>query len=209
MNPRLIYLSVVIALLALAFLLQIKYCFLCDDSKAKPKTYSFARTQLVWWTFIILSIIVTIAISTAKIPTLLTSTLILLGIGSLTTISGRIIDISDDNNFTQNQNAANNNAVANPQPQTLSKDLPSQGFLLDILSDKTGISIHRLQALMFNLLFGFWFMYKCAQHIYGINIHTTQLMINKIIPDLSPNDLILLGLSAGTYIALKTTENKS
>jgi len=33
-------------------------------------------------------------------------------------------------------------------------------------------------------------------------------MINGIIPVITNNNLILLGLSAGTYVALKTTENK-
>ena len=35
------------------------------------------------------------------------------------------------------------------------------------------------------------------------------LEMNAILPILEPNNLILLGLSSGTYAALKTTENKN
>lgn len=34
------------------------------------------------------------------------------------------------------------------------------------------------------------------------------LNMSNILPDIEPNNLILMGLSAGTYAALKTTENK-
>jgi len=117
-------------------------------------------------------------IASGQLPILDSSTLILLGIGSVTTAVARLMDISD----TQNYNAAiaaatgtnattgttapvvvtSNTAVGTPA--ALSKDMPSQGFLLDILSDKTGVSIHRLQAVMFNLVFGVWFMFQSVKH---------------------------------------------
>lgn len=158
-----IYLSVSSFLLVLIIFLQIKYSFISDDSTATIKPYSFTRVQLVWWTFIILAIIISIVIASGQIPTLDNSTLILLGIGSLTTASARIIDISDKQN--------NAGAVLNVN-QT------SQGFLLDILSDNNGVSIHRLQAFVFNLLFGLWFIYKSYKGINCAALTTTPPIIN-------------------------------
>jgi hypothetical protein len=206
MDSRIIYLFIITALLLVAILLQRRYCIICDASSANPKPYSFARLQLLWWTFLVFAIFITIIIDTGNIPTFDSSTLMLLGIGSLTTMSARIIDISDNANFTASQNAM---AATGVTPPPLSKDLPSQGFWLDILSDKTGVSIHRFQAFIFNLAFGVWFIYQSVQHLKDYAIKASGITnIDQIIPVITPNNLILLGISAGTYIALKTTENK-
>jgi len=189
-----IYLLVLAALFVAIILLQKLYCFICDASTVTPRPYSFARVQLVWWTFIVLSLLISIVIASGQIPMLPDSTLILLGIGSLTTVSARIIDISDKQNP--------------PASGIVSVNQPSQGFFLDILSDNTGVSIHRMQAFVFNLLFGCWFIYKSYQLIPGATVITCPDKINGLIPIVTPNDLILLGLSAGTYVALKSTENK-
>lgn len=206
MNARIIYLIVFIALFLLAIFLQKKYGIINDSSSAKPKSYSYSRLQLLWWTFIVFASFITIALATGQIPDLDTSTLILIGIGSLTTASARITDISDQSNYDAATQTAN--ATSTTPPATLNKDQPSEGFLLDILSDKNGVSIHRLQAFMFNLIFGIWFIYQSVYHLKGIGPKATAALIDSIIPVISNNNLILLGLSAGTYIALKTTENK-
>jgi hypothetical protein len=206
MNARLIYLIVFIALFLLAIVLQKKYGIINDTSSTKPKSYSYSRLQLLWWTFIVFASFITIALATGQIPDLDTSTLILLGIGSLTTASARITDISDQSNYDAATQTAE--TTSTPPPATLSKDQPSEGFLLDILSDKNGVSIHRLQAFMFNLIFGIWFIYQSVYHLKGIGPKATAAIIDHIIPVISNNNLILLGLSAGTYVALKTTENK-
>ena len=195
MEARLIYLFVFILLLAIAIILQKSFCFICDASTATPKPYSYSRVQLVWWTFIILASIIATILASAQIPKLDESTLILLGIGSITTIAAKTIDISDDANQT-------------PTSPVLSKNEPSQGFWLDILSDKSGVSIHRFQAMVFNLVFGAWFIYQTVLHLKGIGSNTPMDAINKIIPPIETSNLVLLGISAGTYAALKTTENK-
>ncbi|MDP4262146.1 MAG: hypothetical protein Q8941_06410 [Bacteroidota bacterium] len=204
MNPKLIYLFVFAGLFLLAVFLQKGYGIIYDASTAKPKPYSFSRLQLVWWTFIVLASFISIIIASGKIPTFDSSTLILLGIGSLTTASARIIDISDRANFTV---ASANPPPAGP-PQTLNVDLPSSGFWLDILSDKTGVSIHRFQAFIFNLVFGIWFIYKTVVTIPLATTKASSSIIDAIIPIITNNNLILLGLSAGTYAAMKSTENK-
>lgn len=228
MDARFIYLIVFACLFLFAFWLQKKFCIICDATSVQPKPYSYSRVQLLWWTFIVFASFITILIASGKVPTFDSSTIILLGIGGLTTASARMVDISDKAN--QANNAAvppaalqtNTNQPLDPntpvQPVApvatapaalpLSKDMPSQGFWLDILSDRNGISIHRLQALVFNLLFGIWFIYQSVTHLKGIGPLTPMDILNAVIPAISQNNLILLGLSAGTYVALKTAENK-
>jgi hypothetical protein len=206
MDSRLIYLFVFAAFLLIAVWLQKKHCILCDASTQNPKPYSYARLQLVWWSFIVFASFVTIIIASGQIPTFHSSTLILLGIGALTTTSARIIDISDDTNY----NAAKAQAAIEgaPLPTPLSQNNPSQGFFLDLVSDKTGVSIHRFQALVFNLVFGVWFIYRSVKDMAGLGPASKLADINKVMPVIDNNNLLLLGLSAGTYAALKITENK-
>lgn len=186
MNPQVIFWIVFLVLLFLVIYFNTKYSLLKDLSTADHKPYSFSRVQLAWWSVIILSSLITILFFKGIIPTFDTSTIILLGISAATTATGRIIDDSDKSKGIlriQNQNSDN--------------------FILDILSDSNGVSIHRFQTVIFNLSFGIWFI--CTV-LYNLNHFTGS--VNNIIPVMVENNLILLGLSSGTYAAIKTTENK-
>lgn len=190
MNPQLIFWMVFVSLLFLILLLDIKYNMLRDTSNALKKPFSFARVQLAWWTLIVLTSFISIMLVQKEIPTLLQSTLILLGISTATTAMGRIIDVSDATkpNIARHQDAE-----------------VSQNFFLDILSDENGVGVHRFQTVVFNMVFGIWFINEV------LNTNVSGLVaekINLIMPDISTNNLILLGLSSATYAALKSTENK-
>ncbi len=188
MNPQVIFWIVFIVLLLIVIYFNFKSSMLKDTSTATKKPYSFARVQLTWWTVIILSSFITIVLFKGLIPTFSSSTIILLGISAATTATGRIIDMSDQSNpnITRNQ------------------DLGSDNFLLDLLSDGNGINIHRFQTVVFNLVFGIWFI--CTV-LYYLGHFPGD--VSNIMPVISDNNLILLGLSSGTYAALKTTENKN
>jgi hypothetical protein len=189
MDPKIIFWLVFAALTALVLFLNAKYGMLRDESiLEKKKPYSYARTQLTWWTIIVLSSFMTIILSRNEIPTLTQGILILLGISSATTITARITDISDQTNI---------------DPDKIVQNTKGENFLIDILSDKNGVSIHRLQAVLFNIVIGFWFIHESLT-----NIVKPGLNMDKILPDIELNNLILMGLSAGTYVALKTSENK-
>lgn len=203
MDARIIYLLVFVALVLTIVFLERKYNFLQDRTTVEPKPYSFSRVQLVWWTFLVLTTFIATIIASGEVPTLTETTLVLLGIGSLTTVSANIVDLSDE----KRQAEANSKGEPGGEPP-LSKDLPREGFLVDILSDKTGVSIHRFQAFAFNLVLGLWFIYKSVMNIKDVTDKSTQDVINAVIPVITTNNLILLGLSAGTYLALKTSENK-
>lgn len=158
-----------------------------DNGTESPRPYSFARVQLAWWTVIILVSFISTIILRGGAPTFNTSTLYLLGISSATTIGATLIDISDQ---------------ANPAVTTLGQNMTSSGFFLDILSDKNGVNVHRFQTVVFNIVFGLWFIYEVLCNL------KTQNDINYIMPVITSNNLILLGVSSGVYAALKTTENK-
>jgi hypothetical protein len=221
MDARLIYAIVFGCLFLFAVWLQKKFGIICDASSAKPKPYSYSRLQLLWWTFIVFATFITILIASGKIPTLDTSTLLLLSIGAMTTASARVVDLSDEANQAKKIAAipavlpAGPDQVGNPTPPVpavvvspLSKDMKSEGFWLDILSDKNGVSIHRLQVVVFNILFGAWFIYQSVIQLKGIGPMTPINTLSSIMPVITENNLILLGLSAGTYVAMKSTENK-
>ena len=72
---------------------------------------------------------------------------------------------------------------------------------MDILSDQNGVSIHRFQALLFNISIGIAFI---VQFIGSMKAATAGQTIP--LPELDQATLGLLGISSGTY-ALKFNEN--
>lgn len=182
-----------------------KFNMLRDISKASPRPFSWSRVQLAWWTVIILSSFTTIMLQTGHAPNLHSSTLVLLGISVATTTAARVIDMADEQNPMIYRH----------------QDVKTTNFFLDILTDQNGVSIQRFQALIFNVVFGIWYIASVQGNLGDPNfclndfpkgdpslaqclLHSTDF----IIPIVSDNNLILLGLSSATYAALKITENK-
>jgi hypothetical protein len=187
MRPQIYFWSVIVLLTLLVILCDRKYAMLRDISKAKPKPFSWSRVQLAWWTVIVLSSFIATLIAHQQAPNLNQSTLVLLGISAATIAAGSIID---------------NSEINNPAIPLRGQDEPGVNFFLDILSDVTGVSIYRFQTVIFNFVFGVWFINYVLSHI-------SASPVNDIMPEIGNNNLILLGLSSATYAALKTTENKS
>lgn len=189
---------------------DVKHEILRDISQADPKPYSWSRVQLAWWTAIILSAFIAILWTKGQAPTLHYSTIVLLSISVATTAAARAIDVSDAVNGLKRHQNEDHRLNGN--------------FLIDILSDQNGMSIHRLQAVGFNLVFGIWFIVVTLQNIdangnaavicalYKSNSEAFALCnarpLDFIMPAISDNNLILLGVSSATYAAIKTTENK-
>lgn len=162
------------------------YIATVNNIKDPKPAYSLSRTQLAFWTVIISSTFIYIVINFSSdtsvvVPALPTVNLVLLGIAGGTTIVAKIIDNSQKDNA--------DNTVSQ-------QDWPSKGFLTDIISDENGISIHRLQNVIWTAIVGIIYIY--------------YVITNSKIPDstIINNDLLgLMGISAGTYLGLKTTEN--
>jgi hypothetical protein len=104
----------------------------------------------------------------------------------------------------------------------MAQDMKSAGMIMDILSDKSGINIHRFQTFLFNIIFGAWFLSESLHHLFvppackpATDPLATKAFIDcltnyasSIMPVIAPNNLVLLAASSGVYAALKTTENK-
>jgi hypothetical protein len=151
-----------------------------DENIKNPEApYSWSRTQLAFWTVIIFSSFLYLLFKyDFQIPELNNVNLILLGISVATTASAKLIEDSQKSN------------------PDLSQDYPSEGFLRDILSDKNGVSIHRLQHLFWTIALGIIYIHHVAAE--------------KRLPDdtvLTDNMLILMGISTGAYVGIKSTEN--
>ena len=141
--------------------------------------FSLARTQLAFWTIIVFSSFVfTLLKHIPGIPELNQVNLILLGIAVSTTAAGKLIDDSQK------------------EYGNLSQNHPSQGFLIDILSDKNGVSIHRLQNVFWTIAVG---------GIYIHHVATTYSLPDETV--LTNNLLLLMGISTGAYVGIKATEN--
>lgn len=188
MNTKITFWIIFIILTVAVSYCNRKYYMLKDTSNANLQPYSWARVQLSWWTIIILSAFIAIILKYDQAPELHQSTIILLGISALTIVAARAIDVSDT--------SANGDRH---------QDERSSGFFLDILSDQTGVSIHRFQTIVFNFVFGVWFITNVLNNLESVPLSD----LNSIIPVIQPNNLILLGLSSATYAILKSTENKA
>jgi len=164
-----------------------KFGMLKDLSEAAKKPYSWSRVQLAWWTIIIIASFTTIVILNGEAPELRLSTVILLGITAATIATATTIDTAEKSE-----------GIVRHQ------DNPGTNFIIDILSDQTGVSIHRFQTVVFNLVFGIWFISQVMKNL----VTAPTGGINFIMPDIEQNNLILLGLSSATYAVMKTTENK-
>jgi hypothetical protein len=148
----------------------------------EPKApFSLARTQFAFWTVIIFSSFLYILFKQKfTIPEINNVNLILLGIVVSTSASAKLIDNSQKNNGD------------------LSQDNPSEGFLTDILSDKKGVSVHRLQNVLWTIAVGIIYIQYVASE--------SNLPDNTVISD---NLLLLMGISTGAYLGIKTTENSN
>lgn len=179
-----------VALTAGIAICERKWCLLRDLTQPKPQPYSWSRVQLGWWTVIILSAFIAIIwkghadrVTGAWVHDAIDlprSAVILLGISSLTTITARTVD-------------ANSEVV---------HDSNGEGFFIDILSDDSGVSIARFQTVVFNFVFGVWFIAETAQRL------AANAPVDTIMPPITDNNLILLGMSSAAYAAMKLTENK-
>lgn len=181
---------VLVVLSLLIIICDRKYYMLRDISSATPPPYSLSKVQLAWWTVIILSSFIAIFWQEKNIPTLDSSTLILLGISAATTAVSRVIDVSDQSNPLVKRH----------------QDLGGANFLLDIISDQEGPCIHRFQAIVFNLVFGIWFITQVAGNLQTCH---DPACISAIMPIVADNNLLGVGLSSGTYAAMKTMENRA
>lgn len=149
--------------------------------------YSLSRFQLAFWSFIVVAAYVFIWLITGELDTITGSVLALLGIGSATALSAKLIDTSKP---------AAEISEAAAAPETIpAKHTLSRGFLRDVLSDAGGISLYRLQLFVWTLVLGIIFV---ASVYHGLQM-----------PQFSSTLLGLMGISSGTYVGFKVPESRA
>lgn len=218
-----VYLAALALLTWLTFQLARKSNLLRDDvskDSTQRGTYSLSRCQMAFWFFVVLASYLFIWLATGSIDSFSTSALGLLGISGGTGFVSMLIDRSKESAAKSTlQTAAQQQAVVKEivqatgglptavQYQALassdqsiaeaSKQLRksvSESFFLDLLTDENGVTIHRLQCLVWNVVLGAIFLF----YVY----HALAMV------ELPGSLLGLLGLSSATYLGLKGSEKQ-
>ncbi len=128
---------------------------------------------------IILSRYSDLYIYTGYLVALPPSSVILLGGGLAVSMFGKMID---------NTQLEKDKGAAPIRHQDLTD---TQGLFVDLLSDEGGISIHRFQTVIFNLIFG----------IAYISSFLTNVSLQKLpFIEFESWQLAMLGISAGAYL---------
>ena len=152
------------------------------------RPYSLAKSQLAFWTVIIIGTYLYIFFvnPTGVVNVLNATALELLGISMATSAAAGVTG------------APTAPAARPPLPfstQPVQPPAPSQRHLTyidDILGDNQGINIHRLQMVLWTLVFGGVFVYLC--------------FTGRRFPDFDQQVFILMGISSGTYVWFRRTE---
>ena len=160
-----------------------KNCKILRDqgTQLEKPPFSLSRTQMAFWTFIILIAYFCVWWNTGGIIQITGQVLALLGISAGTTIGGYLMDRED---------------ISNPKiTKRHQENITISGFINNIISDANGLSIHRFQNVAFTIVIASYFLY--------------EVWHNNTIPLLNDNLMILMGISSGTYLAIKKGENKA
>ncbi len=162
-------------------------------NNADPKAaFSLGRTQLAYWTVIIsgsfiYQLIYWSTSSDLKVPVINNVNLILLGIAAGTTVVAKVID-----------NSQQSSPGATSGTTSVQQNYPSEGFLTDIISDENGVSVHRLQNVIWTIIVGVvYILYVCHTNIMPDETVITTTLLG------------LMGISSSAYLGVKTTENSS
>jgi len=140
------------------------------------RPYSLSLFQMSFWFFLVIAAYVFMWLITDELDTITDSVLALIGIGAATALAATLID-------------QKKTAPMPDEPGGLSK-----GFLNDVMSDPTGISLHRFQMFVWTIVLGVIFIgsvYKSLE-----------------MPQFSATLLGLMGISSGTYLGFKVPEKK-
>jgi hypothetical protein len=140
------------------------------------RPYSLSLFQMSFWFFLVIAAYVFVWLITDELDTITDSILGLIGIGAATALGAALID--------KNKTA--------PRP-----DEPggtSRGFLNDVMSDPTGVSLHRFQMFVWTLVLGVIFIGSVYK--------------NLEMPEFSATLLGLMGISSGTYLGFKVPEKQ-
>ena len=174
-----------LAFLALVSLAMALFIYLCRTTSLvrsgthpvpSQRPYSLSLFQMSFWFFLVIAAYVFVWLITDELDTITESILALIGIGAATALGATLIDQKKD-------------APAPDEPGG-----KSRGFLNDVMSDPTGVSLHRLQMFVWTLVLGVIFIGSVYK--------------NLAMPQFSATLLGLMGISSGTYLGFKVPEKQ-
>ncbi|MFL5542539.1 MAG: hypothetical protein ACJ8J0_26370 [Longimicrobiaceae bacterium] len=191
------------------------------------RPYSMARTQMAFWFLLVTTAFLAIWIVTGDTQGVITTQAIfLIGLGAGTALAAgaveknkreeqaavadRLITLDD-----QRRGLVVERAAAGPlsPPDAIDdemleveaaraairRDTPdaptSKGFFRDVLSDQDGPALHRYQHFVWTLIIG---------AIFGLGAYRTLAL-----PKIDDTMLLLMGISAATYVGFKTREDQT
>jgi hypothetical protein len=160
------------------------------DEQAQTRAYSLARTQMLVWTLIVAMSMVWIWQVTNNNDVLTPSVLILLGISVGTALSATTVERNKETAaaVTLEKNPADAEAAATlTTPRTY-------GFWTDLISDRNGPVIARVQMVVFTLI------------LMGMFVH--EMVTTLVMPELSGTLLGLMGITSAAYVSFKIPEKK-
>jgi hypothetical protein len=166
-----------LTVLALAFYGLHSSGLLRDRGILSPRTtpdtlpFSLARSQMAWWFGLVFLSYVFLWVVCAELPVLSNSAMILLGIAGATGMAGTAMD--------------NSQRVLEP----------SEGWLKDVTTDAQGVTLYRLQHVIWTAFFGLAFL--------------IEVFNNLAMPEFDTATLGLMGISAGAYIGFKMPESRA
>ena len=185
---------IVVALILLFVVLAIRTDLLRDNVNVPAgsrRPYSLMRTQLAVWLFVVLSSYLTIWAITSDLDGIPATVLVLVGISSTTALGSLIIDERTPPTPVE-PTAVSSPATAAPTTSPLERT--SQGFLKDILSETSGLSVHRFQLFAWTVVLAF---------VFVVSVYNDLAM-----PAFDATLLGLMGLSSATYLGLKIPEQR-
>jgi hypothetical protein len=195
----------------------------------QTKPFSLSSVQAASWFMVIIICFIFIWLITGQYDFSSTA-LILLGIGSGTALTASLMDSSSRTTSSQPQIDASelnkllaekeklekelNDLVANGASQDVINQKkadynlkideikqkfpnaigpPHSKFYMDLLSDESGVNFHRFQMLIWTIVLSVFFV--------------VSVLAKLAMPEFSTTLLMLMGISAGTYLGFKVNEN--
>ncbi len=160
------------------------------DSDAQKRAYSLARTQMLLWSLIVAMSMVWIWQVTNNNDVMKPSVLLLMGISVGTTLSAATVD---KNKQAEAENAIQNDAN-DPKAAAVLATPQTEGFWADLVSDRNGPAIGRVQMVIFTMI------------LMGMFIYDT--ITTLVMPEFSGTLLGLMGVTSATYVSFKIPEKK-
>ncbi len=163
------------------------------DPYAKTRAYSLARTQMLLWTIVVAMSMVWIWFVTNNYEVISLNVLALMGVSTVTFLTGTTLDANKKAQAEEAESKAAPGVHDDETKQALTTPR-THGFWMDLLSDRNGPTVARVQMAIFTAILMIMFIVETATAL--------------VMPEFSPYLIGLMGLSSATYVSFKFPEKK-